>query len=126
MDRRSTPPASVDSTAVTDPVIRRATAVFRAGFRASLALLITGVGLMILRSESLPSQLVPIDAIVTGVIEGTSASFVTLGILTMILTPVISTVAICVTFAQQGDPRYARFTATVLLILVLSISLSLR
>ncbi len=109
-----------------DTVVGRATRVFRAGFSGSLALLIVGMVLIVTRKQSLPSHLVPLDEIVPGLIEGSAAPFVTLGILTMILTPVISTVTICLTFLQQGDRRYARLSAVVVLILILSISLSLR
>ncbi len=120
------PPVPEESTIVADPLVSRATAVFRAGFWSSLALLTVGVCLLAVRSESLPSRLVPLEAVVSGLLKGSSDSFITLGIMTMILTPVVSTVAICLTFLQARDRRYAMLSSIVLLILILSVSLSLR
>lgn len=111
---------------IVDPLVSRATGVFRAGFWSSLALLTAGVCLLVVRSESLPSHLVPLDEVVSSLSEGSSESFITLGIIAMILTPVASTLAICLTFVQQRDRRYATLAVIVLLILLLSVSLSLR
>lgn len=126
MDTPATKPQLDHPEVQVDPVIERAVTVFRAGFRGSAAFLIVGIGLVVIRSESLPSHLAPLNEVISGLIGGSAASFITLGILAMILTPVVSTVTICLTFFQQGDQRYARLTAVVLLILILSISLSLR
>ena len=111
---------------VIDPLVSRATAVFRFGFWGSLALLTAGVVLLLARSESLPSRLVPLADIVSSLSTGSSASFITIGIVTMILTPVVSTLAICFTFIQQRDRRYATLTLVVLAVLLVSVSLSLR
>lgn len=119
-------PSDQQDPSTVDPLVMRVTAVFRAGFWSSLALLAIGVGLLALRSESLPSHLVPLDEVITSLAEGSSESFITLGIVTMILTPVVSTLVICLTFIQQRDRRYATLTLIVLAILVLSVSLSLR
>lgn len=125
METRAAVTEDRDTRTAVDPVALRATRVFRAGFCGSLALLAIGLCSIVIRSESLPSHLVPLDEIIASLGEGSSASFITLGILAMILTPVVSTVAICLTFFLQRDHRYARLTAVVLLILILSISLSL-
>ncbi|CAA9542855.1 MAG: hypothetical protein AVDCRST_MAG87-225 [uncultured Thermomicrobiales bacterium] len=110
----------------TDPLVSRATGVFRAGFWSSLALLAIGVCLSLARSESLPSHLVPLDGIASSLSEGSPAGFITIGIVAMILTPVMSTLVIGLTFIQQRDRRYATLTVVVLVILLLSVSLSLR
>ncbi len=109
-----------------DPLVSRATAVFRAGFWTSLAMLAVGVCLLVARSESLPSHLVPLEDIVSRLSQGSSESFITLGIMVMILTPIASTLTIGLTFIQRRDRRYATLTIIVLLILLLSVSLSLR
>ena len=109
-----------------DPLVSRVTAVFRFGFWGSLTLLTVGVVLLLARSESLPSRLVPLEGVVSSLSEGSSASFITIGIVTMILTPVVSTLAICLTFIQQRDHRYTTLTVVVLSILLLSVSLTLR
>jgi uncharacterized membrane protein len=126
MNTQGTTPERDESTVEFDPVVERATTVFRAGFRGSAAFLIVGIGLIVFRSQSLPPHLAPLDEVMSGLLEGSAASFIALGILVMILTPVVSTTTICLTFFQKRDQRYARLSGLVLLILILSISLSLR
>lgn len=125
METRAAVTAGHDTRTTVDPVALRATRVFRAGFFGSLALLVIGLCSIAVRSESLPAHLVPLDDVIAALREGSSASFITLGILTMILTPVVSTFTIFLTFFLEGDHRYARLAAVVLVILILSISLSL-
>lgn len=124
MDTQATTSGHGEPPGRVDLVVLRATRVFRIGFCVSLALLIAGVGLIVLREQSLPSHLVPLDEVMPDTLEGSAAAIITLGILTMVLTPLISTVTIGLTFFQQGDKRYALLTASVLFILILSLSLS--
>lgn len=126
MEPHADPTEAPNPTNLTDPVAERAALVFRAGFLVSAAFLLSGIALIAIRSQSLPSHLVPLADLPTSMAHGSSASFVTLGILAMLLTPMVSTLTIGWTFFQEGDKRYGRLAGLVLLILIVSILLSLR
>jgi uncharacterized membrane protein len=108
------------------PVAERSSTVLDWGFRISATLIVIGVIRALIDRQPLDSHLTTPGELLEGVMSATSSSFLALGIIAMVLTPLISSFAIAVTFFQQHDVRYGRFTVLVLLILGLSISLSLR
>jgi uncharacterized membrane protein len=109
-----------------DQVLRdRATRVLQLGFRGAVVVMAVGLVLALIQQEPLPTTLGNPGEIVRGVLDGNPGSIVGVGILVIILTPLVSTFAIAVTFRKQGNTRYAMISGLVLLILLGSIGLSL-
>lgn len=107
-------------------VARRCSTVLTWGFRISAALILAGILRAVIDQRPLDSQLATPAQFVAGMRTVAPGTLITLGIIAMILTPLVSSFTIAVTFFQQHDARYGRFTLLVLLILGLSLSLSLR
>lgn len=107
-------------------VARRCSVVLTWGFRISAALLLAGIARAVVDQRPLDSRLATPEEFVAGMRTVAPGSLITLGIIAMILTPLVSSFTIALTFFQQHDARYGRLTLLVLLILGLSLSLSLR
>lgn len=88
-------------------------------------LLATGVALHILKPESSTVH-IPLPGVLRGIPRMEPASFLSLGILCLYLTPVLAALAGAAVFAQQRDWRGAALTLAVLSIIALSICLSQR
>jgi uncharacterized membrane protein len=117
---------ALDPTAVADDQLRRRTVtVLQAGFRLAVALVTIGLVLALVQREALPHDLGNPVEVAQGVVEGDPGSVLGMGIIGVILTPLVATLVIAVTFFQQGDRRYGLVSSVVLLILLTSISLSL-
>lgn len=108
------------------PVATRASTALLWGFRISAILIVVGIIRALIDREPLDSHLATPGELLEGLQSATSSAFLALGIIAMVLTPLVCSLTIAVTFFQQHDARYGRFTLLVLLILGLSISLSLR
>jgi uncharacterized membrane protein len=103
----------------------RATRVLRLGFRSAVVIMAIGLALALIEREPLPTALGNPGEIARGVRDGNPGSIVGVGILVIILTPFVSTLAIALTFREQGNARYAMISSLVLFILLGSIGLSL-
>lgn len=107
-------------------VAERSSTVLDWGFRISATLIVIGIIRALIDRQPLGPHLATPGELLEGLTSASSSSFLALGIIAMVLTPLVSSFAIALTFFQQHDVRYGRFTALVLLILAFSISLSLR
>lgn len=105
---------------------RRVTRVLETGFRVAAAIMTIGLVLALVQREPLPDTMGQPRDLVSGLSSADPGSIIGLGIVTIILTPIVSTTAIAWTFYSQGDRRYATISGLVLLILLASIGLSLR
>ena len=103
----------------------RTAKVLETGFRISVAVIAVGLILSVIRQDDLPTTLDQPADIVRGIIDGDPGSILGLGIVSIILTPFVSTVVVATTFLKQGNRRYAEFSFLVLFILLISIGLSL-
>lgn len=103
----------------------RAARVLETGFRVAVVIMAVGLVLAVVRQEPLPSTLEQPADIARGIVNGEPEAIVGLGIVSIILTPFVSTLVVAMTFYGQGDRRYARISGLVLLILLVSIGLSL-
>lgn len=108
------------------PIARRATTVLLWGFRISGLLIVVGIIRALIDREPLDSHLATPGELVEGMRSAAPSALLALGIIAMVLTPLVTSLVIAITFFQQHDARYGRFTLLVLLILGLSIALSLR
>jgi uncharacterized membrane protein len=96
------------------------------GFRIAAALMATGVVISLVRGDALNSSLPEIHSMVDGVLELDGAAFIGLSIFAIILTPVVTTLTIALSFFRIGDRRYGACTLVVLAILAISIAWSQR
>lgn len=103
---------------------RPASVVLTWGFRISAALLIVGLAVSAIQDEALHTSLEGASVIIDELADGNGASIVALAILVMIASPIVSATAIAVSLFQAGDRRYAKITAAVLAILLISATIS--
>lgn len=127
MDDTTVTSTEDDLTAIPPSLVaQRCSLVLTWGFRISAALILAGIVRSVIDQRPLDSHLARPEEFVAGMRTVAPGSLITLGIIAMLLTPLVSSFTIALTFFQQHDARYGRFTLLVLLILGLSLSLSLR
>lgn len=127
MDNSPTTPTEQDLTSIPPSVVAiRCSKVLAWGFRISATLIVIGIIRALIERQPLDSHLATPGELLHGLRTATSGSLLALGIIAMVMTPLVSSFTIALTFFQQHDARYGRFTLLVLLILGISISLSLR
>lgn len=107
-------------------IAERCSTVLTWGFRMSAALIVIGIVRSLIGNQPLDSHLATPRELVDGMRTASAGSFLALGIIVMILTPLVSCLTIAITFFQRHDARYGRVTLLVLVILGLSLALSLR
>jgi uncharacterized membrane protein len=105
-------------------VNRAASRVLGWGFTISAVLVVVGLALTAVRGDSLHTSLESLPDMLDELADGRGAGVVGLGILAMIVTPIVSTIAIIVACVRIGDRRYAMITSAVLVILAISAILS--
>lgn len=109
-----------------DPVALAAIATLNWGFRIAAALLLLGVGFSLARQDALDSELPTIGSLLDEVTALHGAGFIGLSILTIVVTPVFTTLSISLGFFRIGNRRYGVLTLIVLAILAASIAWSQR
>jgi uncharacterized membrane protein len=107
------------------PLRRRTNTVLQIGFRVSAALIVIGIVVAVLKQEPLPNTLGSPRVLFRALLNGEPGGIIGLGILSVILTPFVSTVVIVLAFLQSGDRRYARIGAIVLAVLCIAVIVSL-
>ena len=108
-----------------DPVYARVAFTLRAGFRIAAGFLIIGMVVALIRQESLARTTDPFTEIPGALLEFRARAFIDLAVISIMLTPVAAVVTILRGFWVAGDVRFARYSAAVLAILVISILTSL-
>lgn len=95
------------------------------GFRLAAALLVLGLALAAIKQESLGERTDPFIEIFPAILDGKARGIVDLAIVTLMATPVVTTLVVAVGFFREGDRRYGLLSLTVLVVLGISVSLSL-
>lgn len=121
MTEHTQPPQTFDSRAVTASAIK----VLTVGWRLSFVLIILGLVIAIVRDEPLANELGAFGRVFDELLAGHSNGFLGLGILVMILSPIVASATIAVSFFQIGDRRYGVITTAVFIVLMISIAISL-
>ena len=103
---------------------RAVSTVLTWGFVVSAVLVLTGLALTVARGDSLHTSLESIPDMLDELAHGRGAGIVGLGVLAMIATPIVSTLAIVLACLRAGDRRYALITTAVLVILTISAAIS--
>lgn len=104
----------------------RVATVLAWGFRISAAMIAIGLLLALLDRQPLDAHLPRLEDLLRDIRSIRSSGFLALGVIAMLLTPVVASVALAITFVQERDMRYARLSGLVVLILGISLALSLR
>jgi uncharacterized membrane protein len=107
------------------PVSQAAVTSLTWGFRIGAALLIVGLAVAAIKQESLGARTDPFVEVVPAILDGHARGIVDLAIVTLMATPVVTTLVVAVGFFCEGDRRYGLLTLTVLVVLGISVSLSL-
>ena len=91
------------------------------GLGLSTALMLFGLALELIQHGKLPDAMVPLDQIFTQLAALQPAAFLSLGLLTLIATPILRVIGSIIGFVYERDWRYALVTLAVLLVVILSI-----
>ena len=91
------------------------------GLGLSTALMLFGLALELIQHGKLPDAMVPLDQIFTQFAALQPAAFLSLGLLTLIATPILRVIGSIIGFVYERDWRYALVTLAVLLVVILSI-----
>ena len=91
------------------------------GLGLSTALMLFGLALELIQHGKLPDAMVPLDQIFTQLAALQPAAFLSLGLLTLIATPILRVIGSIIGFVYERDWRYALVTLVVLLVVILSI-----
>lgn len=108
-----------------DTIFDRAIQILRAGFAISAVLLAAGIVWSLIDRRELGTRLLPFQKLPRAIVDGDPAAIIDLGILAMMLTPVVLTLAIAWEFSKLGERRFAIASLLVLGVLVISIAISL-
>lgn len=93
------------------------------GLTAAAVLMVTGVLLGLVTGRGLPEAMVPLSELSAELLLFTPAAFLSLGLLTLIATPILRVAGSILGFAIERDWRYTLITLVVLAIVLLSIFL---
>jgi uncharacterized membrane protein len=96
------------------------------GLVLSTLCLFAGLGLSAITHHALPSKVSGLRQILDGLKRASPPSFLNLGILLLIATPVLRVLGSLVEFAEKRDWRYVLVTSVVLIILAISVAVGSR
>jgi uncharacterized membrane protein len=94
--------------------------VLRGGVILSMAVMLLGVVLSWISSDSLPAGPHTLAGVISGVAVGSPSAIIMFGILTLLVTPIIRVVVSVGVFIVERDWRFVAITLLVLMILLAS------
>jgi uncharacterized membrane protein len=106
-----------------DPVERTVRLVLLAGIAVSVALMAAGLVLGVVRGTMLPTSMVPLSALPSALAHLDPAAYVSLGLIVLVATPFVRVLGSMVAFAVERDRVYVLVTATVFVVMCLSVLL---
>lgn len=98
--------------------------IYTWGFRISLALVLCGLLVGLIRNEPLAEALGSPGHVFDRLVNGHADGFLGIGILAMILTPLIGAASIAINFFRIDDRRFGMFTVAIVIILIASVATS--
>ncbi len=98
---------------------------FRLGVMVSLALVVVGLALVAIAGAKDIEPTPPLSQLLEGILKLDAAAIITLGILTLLLTPVAQVIVALVTFSIDRDKLYLGVCITLLCVLAFSLVLAL-
>lgn len=108
---------------VMDPVERTIHLVLLAGIAVSVALMVAGLALGLLKGDGIPRGVVSLADLPGAVRALSPAAFLSLGLIVLIATPFVRVAGSLVAFARERDRRYVVVTAVVLAVMCASVLL---
>jgi uncharacterized membrane protein len=118
-----TSPPTAPPKHVMDPVERTIHLVLLAGIAVSVALMVTGLVLGLLKGGGMPRGVVPLADLPRAAHTLSPAAFLSVGLIVLIATPFVRVAGSLVAFVREGDRRYVVITAVVLAVMCLSVLL---
>jgi uncharacterized membrane protein len=108
---------------VMDPIERTVRWILLCGIAVSVALMAAGLVLGVARGAALPRGVVPLAEIFRGLAALRPAAYLSLGLIVLIGTPFVRVAGSLVVFVRARDRRYVLVTASVLLVMCVSVLL---
>ena len=115
---------------VMDDIERMVNRVLLVGVAVSVALMVAGLilgvvdkALLGVNGEILPSGVVPLADLPSGLAALDPGAYLSLGLIALIATPFVRVAGSIVAFAREHDRRYVAITALVLAVMCLSVAL---
>lgn len=105
-------------------VTQGAITVLSVGWRSSFALILLGLLVAAVRGEPLAVELGSLPDVIDDLLGGHSNGFLGIGILVMILSPIVATATIAISFFRIGDRRYGLLSLAVFIVLIASIAIA--
>lgn len=93
------------------------------GLYLSVALILFGLGLALFTHQNVPEAVFPLQSLFTGLLSLNAGSYLSLGLLVLIATPIIRVITSFISFLVEKDWRFAAITLVVLTTVLVSILL---
>lgn len=91
------------------------------GLVASALLMLIGVAIDLAQRQALPTTVLPPTEAIRQAFHLDASGFLSLGVLTLILTPLLRVVGSLIVFLWERDGRYAAITGLVLIVMLVSL-----
>jgi len=108
---------------VMDAVELTVSRVLTVGIAFSVLLMAAGLLLGVITGSGMPRGVVPLAELLPGLVALDPAAYLSVGLIALIATPFVRVAGSIVAFAREGDRRYVVITATVLVVMCLSVLL---
>lgn len=93
------------------------------GLYLSVAFILFGLGLALFTHQTISDKVFPLQSLFSGIVSMNASSFLSLGLLVLIATPIIRVVTSFISFLVEKDWRFAAITLVVLVTVLVSILL---
>lgn len=95
--------------------------VLLVGLLVSVAFMVAGIVVGLVRHQGLPSGVISPGVLWGALLDGEAAALLTVGLLTLIVTPFVRVAGSLVAFACERDGRYVLVSAAVFVLMCLSV-----
>ena len=107
------------------PVRQAAATSLTWGFRFSVATLVVGLLVTLLRGDDIETEATDFSHLAPHLLDGDGSAIVSLAILIMLLTPVATVLVTAIGFYQLPDRRFGKISLVVLAVLAVTLTVSL-
>ena len=104
-----------------DAIERVVRGILSWGIVAAVVCMAIGLVLGVLDAEGLPTRVVPVGEVLSGLAAFDPAAYLSLGLLVLIATPLVRVAASLVAFARLHERRYVLVTGIVLAVMCVSV-----
>jgi uncharacterized membrane protein len=104
-----------------DPIERMVSRVLGIGIGVATVLMLAGLVLVVIDRDGIPTHVVSLGHLLSGLTEPDPAAYLSLGLLVLVATPFVRVAGSLVAFALARDRRYMLVTAVVLAVMCLGV-----